>query len=196
MIARIVRSVVAPCWDSGVATLGRLVRLHLCAGPVGQLGDASGQTDVTTGHNPDQITALAHSELLSQVPGDLRPVPFQDLRVAWLRRAVADGDIPDPPDDLSPQTRLNVDALLALTDEPTVSATCAPIDGRIVATVDAGDAIILASPAQVVLTDGDDQSSPRTYQAGTTVVIQAGPVDIVVRGTDDSGPIACLSTES
>jgi hypothetical protein len=146
----------------------------------------------TTG-NRDQVTALAYSELLPQVPGDLRPFPFQDVRAAWLLKAVEDGDMPAPPDDLTVRAKLNIDAMLALAPEVTTSPTCDPVEGRIVQTVQRGDQIVIGGPVQILLTEGDGRSTPRDYGAGTTVRIQAGPVDVVVRGVGDVVPVACVA---
>jgi hypothetical protein len=146
----------------------------------------------TTG-NRDQVTTLAHSELLPQVPGDLRPLPFQDVRAAWLLKAVADGDMPDPPDDMPTRAKLNIDAALALVEEDTSTPACDPVEGRIAQTVHRGDRIVVGGPVQLLLAEGDGRSTPRDYDTGTTVRIQAGPVDIVIRGVGETLPVACVA---
>lgn len=142
--------------------------------------------------NPDQIATLAHSDLIDQVPDGFMPLAIQDVRAGWLARAAAAGDIPDPSDDVTPTMQLNADAALALVSEPTTDLTCETAEGPIEARVPAGTRILVESPALMALTDGDLVSRERPVAAGSTITVQAGPVDVRVWGQGETTLVACM----
>lgn len=144
--------------------------------------------------NADQVATIAHSDLIDQVPDGFEPIPFQDLRAAWLADAAAAGDIPEPSAAVTPQTQLTADASLALVIAPTADGPpCEPTEGRIARTVVPGTRIVVAGAARVFLTDGDVRSRPRTVPAGSTIDVQAGPVDVLVSGQGDTPLRACVA---
>ena len=144
--------------------------------------------------DPDQVAALAHSELIDQVPVDFMPLPFQDVRAGWLDRAAVAGDIPEPSAAVTPARQLAADAILALTAEATAELACSPVEGSVDITAAAGTRVFVDSPATMALTRGEIASPPRQVPAGSTIRVQAGPVDLRVTGQDGAPLTACVVT--
>ncbi|MFT5202467.1 MAG: hypothetical protein ACI9C1_001856 [Candidatus Aldehydirespiratoraceae bacterium] len=147
----------------------------------------------TTG-NRDLVLAVAHSPYLDQAPGDLEPLLFQEVRVAWLRRELAAGALPDLPIDAAPLTVLNADASLALTTSDTSDGTCEDKSeaGIWRQEVERGTTIVIERAARLFVVEGDNRSSARRLNPGDRVRIQAGPIELELLGVDGTPPVSCL----
>ncbi len=139
--------------------------------------------------NRDIVLAVAHSELIGQVPGDFKPLNryYNFTTVDWLRSAVAKGEVPDPV-ATDRAVQLSGDALLVLRRDRSARPSCVPKRRRLTLTAYAND-VIKFGPGRflVALIDGDTRS--RTFRLNWALgplVIQAGPVNLEVWAHSDS----------
>lgn len=136
----------------------------------------------------DAVVAAAHSPFLRQVPGDERyftSVFWPDIgpTAGWLRRAVADGRIPQP-DGTTAQQRLRADLLLAVVpgSAQTAGAECPPTSGPVRTEIRRGDRIRFSGPIEVVAEREGVRSGPVTFDGTSvrSVDVLAGPLTVEI----------------
>jgi hypothetical protein len=141
------------------------------------------------------VLAVAHSELIGQVPGNFSPLKqyYNDTTVAWLRLALAKGKIPDAV-ATEKAVQLSADALLALRRDRSARASCVPELDRLTVTAHAND-IIKFGPGRILvaLIDGDTRSRPFKFNwTMGQLVIQAGPVNLEAWAQGDNDSKICI----
>lgn len=191
------------------ALLGAAALLVLVTGVPGNL-DRLGRIDPIFLSNPELfgpgsrevLEAMAHSELIDDVPADRVPVngAFEPLPLTagWMRRNAAAGRIPGP-DDVEPRVALTATNYLVLAQEGSegAAAGCLALTAPLRLVLDADDRIDFEGTVLVTVTEGGDRSRPRELRSarGSSLRAIVGPVAVEVRAAAGEVPRVCGPTE-
>lgn len=191
------------------ALLGALALLVLATGVPGNL-DRLGRTDPIFLSNPELfgpgsrevLEAMAHSELIDDVPADRVPVngAFEPLPLTagWMRRNAGAGRIPDP-GDVDPRVALTATNYLVLAQEGAEGGAtgCPALAAPRRLVLDAGDRIGFEGTVLVTVTEGGERSRPRELRSarGSSVRAIVGPVAVEVRAAEGAVPRVCEPTD-
>ncbi|MGH9227197.1 MAG: hypothetical protein ACRD07_00440 [Acidimicrobiales bacterium] len=154
--------------------------------------DQLSETSVLFRTDPELVSAIAHSPLIVDVPGNHRPLHdngfLPPATADWLARQAAAGRIPEP-DDLTTELRLTATNRLALiqAEAPSDQLACPALTAPLTVSVRTGDEIRFVGAIEVRVTEGQRRSQPRRFAAleASVVRAQAGPVDVLVRSVPD-----------
>jgi hypothetical protein len=145
------------------------------------------------------VVVVAHSELLTQVPSDVR-IPASSLfahfgpTAGWLREAVEQGRMPGP-EGFSRSERLKGDLAVALRGGPdrVGAGECPPTGGAITRDVVRGDVIRYSRTINVAAVRDGARSGYFTYHSDSvgTIDVVAGPLTIEMSGPGDAAPRLC-----
>jgi hypothetical protein len=148
------------------------------------------------------LEAMAHSELIDDVPADRVPVngAFEPLPLTagWMRRNAAAGRIPGP-GDVEPRVALTATNYLVLAQEGSegAAAGCPALTAPLRLVLDADDRIDFEGTVLVTVTEGGDRSRPRELRSarGSSLRAIVGPVAVEVRAAAGEVPRVCGPAE-
>jgi hypothetical protein len=185
--------------------LGAMAVLVLATGVPGNL-DRLGRTDPIFLSNPELfgpgsrevLEAMAHSELIDDVPADRVPVngAFEPLPLTagWMRRNADAGRIPDP-GHVDSRVTLTATNYLVLAQEVSESGagSCPALAAPLRLVLEADDRIGFEGTVVVTVTGGGDRSRPRELHSarGSSLRAIVGPLAVEVRATDGEVPRVC-----
>ena len=143
------------------------------------------------------VASIAHSDLLSQLPGDTEVYGLAGTDVSvpagWLRAAAADGRI-SVPDGTEPGVRLDADSWIALKQVGKPSEeNCPTGPSTVVRRLERGANIAFSGRVGVSVIKGDARSSVKGFDddAGGLIAVRAGPVDVEISGPLGRPPSIC-----
>ena len=146
----------------------------------------------------DQVSLVAHSPLLAQLPPDTRlfTTPFFPglaPTAGFLRHAAADGRVPGLHRP-SQQLLLNADASIALDQSGRrTSRACPTAKSTLSIHARRGTRIVFSGTAIVSARRGGQASFPATFASsnGDTIDVRAGPLDLTITGPLGRPPSIC-----
>jgi hypothetical protein len=143
------------------------------------------------------VVAAAHSPFLRQVPEDQRYFtsvfwPNLGPTAGWLRRAVADGRVPEP-DGATPRQRLHADLYVAVVPDTAQSADaeCPPTADPVRTEIRRGDRIRFSGPIEVVAERDGVRSRPVMFDGARvrSVHVVAGPLTVQISAPRGAAPL-------
>jgi hypothetical protein len=182
------------------ALLGAAALVPLVIGLPGNL-DELAHTSPLFRLNRELVSAIAHSAVIDDVPGTVRPLQVggafePPATAAWLSRQAAAGRIPEPDPSTPPALNLTATSRLVLVQDhldPLDQRTCPQLVGPLTVTLEDGDRLPFSGAITVRVTDGTHESRPRPFASiyGAAVRAVAGPVDVIVEAGGPGPPRVC-----
>jgi hypothetical protein len=178
--------------------LGAAALIPLAVGLPGNLDELS-ETSGLFRTNRQLVFAIAHSPFVDDVPADVMPMRLSGFQppvtAGWLARQGAAGRIPEPDPPAAPALALTATSRLVLSQELGLGNEpgCPQLTVPLTLTLHAGDQLRFAGAILVSVTDGRHESRPRPFLGGDGALIRtlAGPVDVVVRGSEGMAAQVC-----
>jgi len=156
------------------------------------------QTDPFMAASKENVTAIAHSPLIGQLPPktrlfSVRAVPEVAPTAGFLRAAADSGRLPGL-DHPSPQVLLNADAYIALHQTGRRTGRACPVETSPQTVRASRGTRIVFSGSVVVSVRRDGVSSfPTEFESrsGNVVEVRAGPLDVTITGPLGRPPSIC-----